>query len=83
MIRIAVTPAAFDAVADTMPLGSVGYEPEVAANGQRLIWVERIALDLRATSARVSGIGLRDAGSAWAVEPVELHRVFPAFHGNT
>jgi hypothetical protein len=26
MIRIAITPAAFDAIADTLPRGSVGYE---------------------------------------------------------
>jgi hypothetical protein len=45
MIRIALGAAAFEAVADTLPLGSVGYEAEVAADGQRLIWVGRIALD--------------------------------------
>jgi hypothetical protein len=28
MIRIAITPAAFDAIADTLPRGSVGYERE-------------------------------------------------------
>ena len=26
MIRISITPAAFDAIADTLPLGSVGFE---------------------------------------------------------
>lgn len=39
MIRIAITEAAFQAIASTMPLGSVGYEAEVGANGERLIWL--------------------------------------------
>jgi hypothetical protein len=30
MIRIAITQAAFDAIAKTLPLGSVGYERECA-----------------------------------------------------
>ena len=29
MIRIAITEAAFEAIAQTVPLGSVGYENEV------------------------------------------------------
>ncbi len=33
MIRIAITPAAFDAIAATLPLGSVGYEPQLDARG--------------------------------------------------
>ena len=44
MIRIAVTEAAFHAVA-ALPLGRVVYEPRLNAQGERLIWVERIALD--------------------------------------
>jgi hypothetical protein len=28
-----------------MPLGSVGYESEIAVNGEWLIWAERIPLD--------------------------------------
>jgi hypothetical protein len=35
MIRIAITPAAFDAIAATLPLGSVGYEAKVGSNGSR------------------------------------------------
>ena len=41
MIRIAISESAFEAIASTMPLGSVGYEAEVGANGERLIWIER------------------------------------------
>ncbi len=40
MIRIGVTEAAFNAITATRPLGSVAYEAEVTAKGERLIWVE-------------------------------------------
>ena len=40
MIRIAITPAAFEAIAATLLLGSVGYEPQLDPQGQRLIWLE-------------------------------------------
>jgi hypothetical protein len=33
MIRIAISRAAFDAIAATLPLGSVGFEPVVDAKG--------------------------------------------------
>ena len=42
MIRIAITQAAFDALAATLPLGSVAYETELDAKGERLIWLEEI-----------------------------------------
>jgi hypothetical protein len=41
LIRIAITEVAFEAIADTLPLGSVGYEDEPNEKGERLIWVER------------------------------------------
>ena len=37
MIRIAITQAAFDAIAKTLALGSVGYENATNEHGQRLI----------------------------------------------
>ena len=37
--------AAFDAIASTMRLGSVGFENEVNEKGERLIWLDRWALD--------------------------------------
>ena len=40
MVRIAITPAAFSALAATLPLGSVAYEPELNAKGERLVWLE-------------------------------------------
>lgn len=39
MIRIAITPAAFDAIAATLPLGSVRYETEPNERGERYIWL--------------------------------------------
>ena len=39
MIRIAVTQAAFEAIAATLPLGSVGYENEVNERGERYVWL--------------------------------------------
>ena len=40
MIRIAITPATFEAIAATLPLGSVGYEAQLNAKGERLVWLE-------------------------------------------
>ena len=39
MIRIAITEAAFDAIAATLPLGSVGFEVE-AIEGERYVWLD-------------------------------------------
>jgi hypothetical protein len=48
-IRIPITPAAFEAITATLPLGSVGFEAEVDARGSRLIWIEEaVANRLRA-----------------------------------
>ena len=41
MVRIAITQAAFEAIAKTLPLGSVGYENKVNEKGERLIWLDR------------------------------------------
>jgi hypothetical protein len=39
VIRIAISPAAFDAISATFPLGSVAYEAELNEQGERLIWL--------------------------------------------
>jgi hypothetical protein len=39
MIRIAISQAAFDAIAATLSLDSVGYENEINERGERLIWL--------------------------------------------
>jgi hypothetical protein len=40
VIRIAITQAAFDAIAKTLPLGSVSFERHPADDGQRLVWLD-------------------------------------------
>jgi hypothetical protein len=40
MIRIAISSAAFEAIAQTLPLGSVGYEAEAKDRGERYVWLE-------------------------------------------
>jgi hypothetical protein len=63
MIRIAITAAAFDVVASTLPLGSIAYEPQLTADGGRFIWIDRRArtqLDaLRRPGEDYSGVILR------------------------
>jgi hypothetical protein len=47
MVRIAISQAAFEAIAATLPLGSVGYgENEVNERRERLIWLEAPMADL-------------------------------------
>jgi hypothetical protein len=49
MIRIAITAAAFDAIAAPLPLGSVSFERHPADDGQRLVWLDRsVVAHLRA-----------------------------------
>src|ERR1700722_20278126 len=45
MIRIAITQAAFDAIARTMPFGSVNFEAGVDDKGERYIWLPRAVVD--------------------------------------
>lgn len=40
MVRIAITPAAFDALAATLPLSSVVVEPKLNERGEREMWLE-------------------------------------------
>jgi hypothetical protein len=44
VIRIAISQAAFEAIARTLPFGSVSFENKIDANGERLIWLEPNAL---------------------------------------
>ena len=63
MIRIAITPAAFEAIAATLPLGSVGYEREPDEKGERLIWLDPAVVNrlrtLRAPGESYSDVILR------------------------
>src|SRR5271165_2189666 len=40
MVRIGITPAALDAIVDTLPLGSVGFERDPDAKGELQIWLD-------------------------------------------
>ena len=40
VVRISITSAAFEAIAQTLPLGSVGYENKTNERCERLIWLE-------------------------------------------
>ena len=65
MIRIAITQAAYEAIAATLPLGSVGYEAQRTDKGERLIWLEERWLDklkaMRGPGDSYSGVILRTA----------------------
>jgi hypothetical protein len=45
MISTVITEEAFEAIKATMPLGSVGFEKEVNAKGERTIWLAPNVLD--------------------------------------
>ena len=45
MIRIAITEAAFEAIAATLPLGSVSYENAANERGERYVWLPPKVVD--------------------------------------
>lgn len=45
MIKIGISEAAFEAIASTLPLGSVGYENEVNEKGERYVWLAPNVVD--------------------------------------
>jgi hypothetical protein len=45
MVRIAITPAAFDAICATLPVGSVAVEAEANERGERTVWPEDAMAD--------------------------------------
>jgi hypothetical protein len=58
MVRIAITEAAFDAIAKTLLLGSANYETATNEKGERLIWLEPSMVDrLRS---------MRGPGESWS-----------------
>jgi hypothetical protein len=71
MVRTSITEQAFLAIASTLALGSVGFENPVNENGERLIWLERTAVDrLRCHSS--AGGGGRLMGKAAENERIKL-----------
>jgi hypothetical protein len=59
MVRIAITQAAFEAIAKTLLFGSVGYENKVNEKGERLIWLDPGVVD-RLLSLRGPGESYSD-----------------------
>jgi hypothetical protein len=51
MIRMAISQAAFEAIARTLPLGTVSYENEVNAKSERLIVMVGVGLGYIVTDA--------------------------------
>jgi hypothetical protein len=66
MVRIAISQAAFDAIARTLALGDMGYENAVNEKGERLIWLDPGVVDrlraLRGPGESYSDVILRVAG---------------------
>jgi hypothetical protein len=66
MVRIAISQAAFDAIAKTLQLGSVGFENATNERGERLIWLDRAVVDrlraMRGPGESYSDVILRLAG---------------------
>jgi hypothetical protein len=66
-IRLAITQAAFEAIASTLPPGSVTYEPGADANGMRYVWLPPFAVErlrfLRGPGESYSDVILRLAAS--------------------
>jgi hypothetical protein len=48
MTSITITPAAFEAIVATLPIGSVGYKPQRDAKGNYVIHVETVGLEAMA-----------------------------------
>jgi hypothetical protein len=45
MVRIAISQAAFEAIAATLTLGSVGFENATNERGERLIWLDHAVVN--------------------------------------
>jgi hypothetical protein len=52
MIRITISVEAFNAIARTLTLGSVGCENATNERGERLIWLDRAVVDRLTTMRR-------------------------------
>ncbi|HZZ21621.1 MAG TPA: hypothetical protein VFE60_03150 [Roseiarcus sp.] len=62
MVRIAITQAAFDAIAATMQLGNVGFENATNERCERLIWLDHAVVGQSSIPSLGDGVML---GTAW------------------
>jgi hypothetical protein len=60
LIRISITPAAFEAIASTLKLGSAAVEPYTNERGERTVWLEDTMAD-RLAAMRGPGESYSDA----------------------
>jgi hypothetical protein len=66
MVRIAITQAAFAAIAKTLALGSVGFENKTNEKGERLIWLDRSVVDrLRCALCAVPARATATSSCGW------------------
>ena len=70
MVRIAISQAAFEAIAGTLPLGSVSFENKSNTKGERYVWLEP-AVVARLRVLRGSGESYSDVILRVAAEGVE------------
>jgi hypothetical protein len=72
MVRIAISVAAYEAIARTLPLGSVAVEPYFDERGERTVWFDEVWVDrlgaMRGPDESYSDVILRlvGMGAAWA-----------------
>jgi hypothetical protein len=71
VVRIAISQAAFEAIARTLPFGSVSFENQIDENGNRLIWLEPRVVD-RLRSLRAEGRPLRAITEALRANGVKI-----------
>ena len=73
MVRIAISGEAFEAIARTLPLGTVGYEAEANERGERAVWLEEVWVDrlgaMRGPGESFSDVILRLVETEGACEP--------------
>ena len=74
MIRIAISQAAFETIARTLPLSTVSFENKIDENGDRLIWIERRMLD-KLRSHRRAGESYSDVILRVAAEDAVTRRL--------
>jgi hypothetical protein len=60
MVRTAVTPAAFEAISPSLPIGSIAKEPDLNQKDERLTWLEAAMAD-RLGAMRGPGESYSDA----------------------
>lgn len=63
MVRISISAKGFEVLASTIPFGSIGFELELNAKGERLIRIEQVVADeldaLRRPGESYSDVSLR------------------------